>query len=509
MNTNAIETKKQPENVNASRKKSRAEYRREQKADRKAAEKEARRSKAPCKNRTQNAEELKKKAEEIMEGLKAQTWRDLETRGRFDHDRKLSFIKDHMLIVGCDIGSEKHYFRAIDSRGIELGKKAVAFPNSEEGYKAAREWAAGIAALHNKTQIVLGFEPTGHYWFTLISWMVAHGVSAVQVNPYAVKCTKEVSDNSQLKDDRKDPKVIAELVKNGNYGMPYLPEGVYAEMREYAMLRDQLMEDRIRDINRLHRNLKYLFPEYTEVFQKIDGAFSLELLKKAPMPKDMLELGEDGIRAIWKEAGLKGRGYTKAAEIVILAARTIGLKGRDSSGGMAIRMLAARIQETTKDMGEAEAALMEKCRELPHAENILEIKGIGWDIMSGILAQLGDIRRFDSAKEIQKMSGLGLVECSSGKHKGETKISRRGRKRLRYWLFQGAKSVVAHSREFQELHAYYTTRPQNPLKKMQSLIAIACKLLRVIYTMLKTGCQYDPDKMMRDIIRPQEGGQAA
>ena len=84
---------------------------------------------------------------------------------------------------------------------------------------------------------------------------------------------------------------------------------------------------------------------------------------------------------------------------------------------------------------------------------------------------------------------MGLVASSSGKHKGETKISHRGRKRLRYWLFQAEKSAVAHAEEFKELHVYYTTREKNPLKKMQSLIAIACKLLRIIFTILKKGIQ--------------------
>ena len=55
--------------------------------------------------------------------------------------------------------------------------------------------------------------------------------------------------------------------------------------------------------------------------------------------------------------------------------------------------------------------------------------------------------------------------------------------------------------EFKELHVYYTTREQNPLKKMQSLIAIACKLLRIIFTILKKGIKYDPQKMLKDIRR--------
>ena len=135
------------------------------------------------------------------------------------------------------------------------------------------------------------------------------------------------------------------------------------------------------------------------------------------------------------------------------------------------------------------------------ALTILEIKGVGENILAGIVAEMGDISRFDDVKEIQKLSGMSLVACSSGKHKGQTKISHRGRKRLRYWLFQAAKSAVSHAEEFKELHVYYTTRADNPLKKMQSLIVIACKILRVIYTILKTGKDYDLQKMLKDIKR--------
>ena len=60
-----------------------------------------------------------------------------------------------------------------------------------------------------------------------------------------------------------------------------------------------------------------------------------------------------------------------------------------------------------------------------------------------------------------------------------------------------------HDEHFKQLHEYYTTRKDNPLKKMQSLIVIACKLLRIIYTMLKKGIHYDPEKMMADIVRPE------
>ena len=449
-------------------------------------------------------QELLKKAEVIKANLSASTWRELETNGKFDKNAKLSFISDDMLILGCDVGSETHYMRAIDTRGRELSKSAFSFSNDSEGFLSAKEWALELAAKYDKSQIVLGLEPTGHYWFCLATWMVSNGISVVQVNPYAVKQTKEVEDNSQLKDDTKDPKLIANLVKDGNFGMPYLPEKLYAELRRLSMFRDQLNEDRIRSLNRLHREMKIYFPEYKEALGKVDGAFSLELLKQAPFPDDLTVLGEEGIRQIWHDAKLRGRGYSRAGEILGYAETSVGIRDGADAARTAVKWFVGKIQELDAELAAVETQLSRKCLEIPHTGNILEISGIGENTLSGILAQMGDISRFDDVKEIQKLSGLGLVACSSGKHKGETRISHRGRKRLRYGLFQAAKSVVAHAEEFKELHIYYTTRADNPLKKMQSLIVIACKLLRIIFAILKNGTVYDPKKMLKDIKRPQK-----
>lgn len=446
--------------------------------------------------------ELNKRIASVEANIKAFTWEQLEINGKFTKNDKLAFISDDTLIIGCDVGSDTHYLRAIDTRGRELSKDAYPFANSAEGFQNARNWALRIAAEHDKKKLVLGLEPTGHYWFCLAAWMISNGISVVQVNPYAVKQTKEVEDNSQMKDDRKDPKVIANLVKDGNYGMPYLPENLYADLRRLSMLRDQLIEDRIRNINRLHREMKIYFPEYIDAFGNIDGAFSLEILRQVPLPEDILALGFDGLREIWRKVKLRGCGYNKAESIMKYAAESVGLRHGTSAGKEAIKWFASQILEISAKLKEVEMLLHTKCCELPNAENILEIEGIGSNLLTGILAEMGDIARFDEAKEIQKLSGLGIVACSSGKHQGETKISYRGRKRLRYWLFQAARSVVVHAEEFTMLHKYYTTRPDHPLKNMQSLIAIACKLLRIIFALLRTGNKYTPDKMLNDIRRP-------
>ncbi|MQN01486.1 MAG: IS110 family transposase [bacterium LCO1.1] len=106
----------------------------------------------------------------------ASTWKELDS-GQFDKNDKLSFISDNMLIVGCDIGSETHYVRAIDTRGRELSKEPFSFSNSKEGFESARRWMLELAAINNKDQIVMGLEPTGHYWFCIACWMISHGIT--------------------------------------------------------------------------------------------------------------------------------------------------------------------------------------------------------------------------------------------------------------------------------------------------------------------------------------------
>lgn len=121
--------------------------------------------------------------------------------------------------------------------------------------------------------------------------MVSEEISVAQVN-HAVRQSKEIEDNSRLKDDRKVPKFIANLVKDGSCGMSYLLEDIYATLRRMSVIRTQLTEDSIRNINRLHREMKIYFLEYVNAFGKPERAFVLEILKAVPIPSDILASGQ-------------------------------------------------------------------------------------------------------------------------------------------------------------------------------------------------------------------------
>ena len=110
--------------------------------------------------------------------------------------------------------------------------------------------------------------------------------------------------------------------------------------------------------------------------------------------------------------------------------------------------------------------------------------------IAGFIVEVGDIRCFKSPKQIPKYAGLELVENSSRKHKGKTRINKRGRRKLRRVLYQVMIPLLARNKEFREIYNYYVTRVKNPLKRRQAMVAVSCKLIRVFYTILTKGVDY-------------------
>jgi len=417
-------------------------------------------------------------------------------------NKKIQQVKETTMVVGIDVGSEKHYFRAFNWRGIELTKKPIPFSNSMVGFNAFHEEVKRLMEQNDLEEILVGFEPTGHYWFNLGQFLSGKNIRFVMVNPLHVHRTKELDDNSPSKNDRKDPRVIANLVRDGRYFYTYMPTGVYAELRNASNRRFVLTEEFIRSKNRLQKWIAVYFPEYKGIYTHIDSKGGLMVLKTAPTPEEIIKLGINGIIRIWKDAKLRGNGHKKAMLIVNAASQSIGLTEGLEEARMEIQDLIEDYELQLKRLEKVNSLIENLCSQIKYVDKLLEIKGIGMITIAGFIAEVGDITRFDNAKELQKLAGLELVADSSGKHNGKTRISKRGRKRLRYLLVQAAVSVIGKNEEFRQIHEYYTTRNSNPLKKMQSIIAVACKLIRVFHVILTKGKNYDASKMLEDIKRP-------
>ena len=417
-------------------------------------------------------------------------------------NEKIRQVTESSMVIGVDIASETHWARAFDWRGVELGK-AISFENDAGGFNQFTRWASDLAKREKKEGVVVGAEPTGHYWFTLAAYLKDHHVRLVLVNPYHVKRSKELDDNHPSKSDRKDPKTIAKLVLEGRFIEPYIPEGIYAELRVAMNCRQRILRELTATKNQIQRWLKIYFPEYKTVFGNYAGAGSLALLKTAPMPADLVKLEAEGINQIWRKMKLRAVGEKRAQQAYEAAKKSVGCTQGGTAARIELKLLLEDYDAKLRQYEDVMRTVTALCEQLPEVKRLMEIKGIGLVTVASILAEVGDIRRFDSPRQLQKLAGLAITENSSGKHRGQTGISRRGRSRLRAALFLAAIALVKNNPEFRSLHHYYTTRPENPLKKKQSIIAMSCKLIRVLYAITTKGCAYDPEKLLADIHRNQ------
>ena len=322
----------------------------------------------------------------------------------------------------------------------------------------------------------------------------------VQENPYHVKRAKELDDNSPSKSDCKDPKTIAMLVKDGRYQIPYMPQGLFAELRKANNLREEWLVKSWTVKNKVQRWIDTYNPEFTDVFKSWEGKAALLTLREMPLPGMITKLPAEDIVSIWRTEVKRAVGLKRAQELKEATMYSVGVKEGTEMALYEIRLLMKEYHEVQNILEGIEARLEELVLTIPGAARLLEIKGIGIKTAAGFLAEIGDINRFSHPKQIIKLAGLNLRENSSGTHKGLTTITKRGRSRLRAILFRAMLPLVAKNAEFNVLHKHYTTRKENPIKKKQSLIALCSRFIRIAYTLITRNVEYNPVKALGGIV---------
>lgn len=173
------------------------------------------------------------------------------------------------------------------------------------------------------TEAIVGSEPTGHYWFNLGDHLVACGHKLAIVNPFHVKCARELDDNSPSKSDRKDPKTIAMLVKDGRYRDVYIPVGVYQELRELVCERARAQERLGSLKNQIVRWLDIHFLEFTTVFKDWSKQAAWLALRHFSTPQRMVDAGAQEILRTWREE-MKRPSRKRAEQLCLVASQSVG-----------------------------------------------------------------------------------------------------------------------------------------------------------------------------------------
>jgi transposase len=401
-------------------------------------------------------------------------------------------ISDKHLVVGVDIAQQVHVARAVNFRGIVVGDP-LSFENNEEGFTKLLQWINELKETKNFNTSIVGMEPTGHYWLNLSKWLYEQNVDVVTVNPHLVKKNKENRDNTQSKSDKKDALVIADMVKNGYYAFIRPTPEAFEKLRVLMANRDVIVKRLVSSINQLNRWVDLIFPELRQVFKDIKGKGAIATLRLFPTPIELRSMEAQDIVEGWKTKMKRHAGLKKAHSLVELAKHSVGNQQAHDAYKLHLEQLLEEFDLATVQLERVEKEVTGVLEQITFANKLLAIKGISEISLAGILGEAGDLSGFSHGNSLLRHAGLHLAEASSGKWKGQIVISKRGRSRLRRFLYLATMSLVMNNSEFKELHS--NNVKVKKMKKMKSIMKLLGKLARILVGISRKNESYCPNKV--------------
>ncbi|WP_330217412.1 IS110 family transposase [Paenibacillus mucilaginosus] len=379
-------------------------------------------------------------------------------------------------------------------RGIVLTKRPILFSNDLAGFEHLEQSIRKLQKMHGMNDVVVGMESTGHYWFNIANWLVGQGIDVALVNPMTTKRNKENRDNSPSKSDPKDALVIADAVSRGFY-TPFAPKDeAFRRIRVMVTNREHWVVKSGRIKNRIHRWLDIRFPEYRQAFDDIFSDRSLATLRRFPAPSDILQLTSEQMVQIWSEYMTRPggeRGKNKALELQSLARHSVGDTSALEEDKWELRHLIEEYERIRRIIDEADQMIEKALPEIPCSDLIRSV-GASVPATAAILAFGGDLRKLSHGKQLLRKAGLNLAERSSGKYKGQIKLTKRGNSLLRKHLYFTVFHLLSFNGAFQAMHVHNTEVKR--MTKMQSMMKLIGKLARILVALAREGQAFSPDK---------------
>lgn len=391
-----------------------------------------------------------------------------------------------MISIGIDISKYYHivHFKMDDDKN-----KFLKIENNREGFnKLLNE-----LNLLDKDNMVIGMESTGHYWKSIALDLEKNGYKIQLVNAHHVKKYKEIDDNTPNKNDYKDSRIISQLIANkkGLHANIYNDRGIYSEIKSAFDCRYRIVEDLKRDKLLIRTLIERYFPEYESIFKSgIWIKSSINLL----LNYGFCGLTEDNLNDIDSLLIKISKGHIKrgvAKKIINLFKSTIGLKEGLVEANFELQYRMDRLvksQEQLDNITKRLETYLEKTEEWKYLKSV---PGIGIVFGSGLLAELGDISKYNRSSALTKMAGLNLTCNESGTIKGKYSISRRGRSKLRHIAYMIALNLVKHDKN---VNKYYKNKISKGKPPVSILVKISDKALRMVHNLVNNKCYYDSNK---------------
>lgn len=408
---------------------------------------------------------------------------------------------DKKVFIGIDVGRVKNSINIIDSNGKSISKKSLEIANDYYGFLKLKE-EIDILSFDFKfsyDEVIVGVESTGHYWFNLKDYLDSVGILTVMIKTDAVKHRRALEEGQKGKNDTLDARVIASCLRNGNYNFIREHERERRALQKLTRLRDDCSVNVATLKNKITRCIDICNPVYFKIFETLNVRTGIGILKYYPFPHSILNES-------LKEIAEKVKLYTSRPDVKLIKLYKEECEVfceyiKESTYVEKIELL----NYLNKYLNEKEykEKLDEDIKEI--ARNIIplynefeKIKGIPIIQLISIISEIGDIRNFKNTRTILAYLGLSIRGNSSGKYIGEKRINKAGSRIVRKHLFNITDCLLRHNEYFRVAYCYYKSYDhKQPKVKREMQIALLCKVVRVIYGMLKYNSLFSYEEMFK------------
>jgi len=379
-----------------------------------------------------------------------------------------------MWFCGIDVAKHKHVALVVDEKGAVV-KPAFAFANDRQGFDAL---LAVLASLGGPVSVAM--EATGHYWLALYEELTRQEYPVSVLNPLQIAAYRR-SGIRKVKSDTVDAFWIADYVRIANPAITTQDIPTLLQLRELSRFRFGLTEQ-IGDIKRqILAVLDRVFPEYEALFSTVFLKSSRELLKEAATADEIAGFDLTELSRILHTSSRGRFGMAKAVAIQEAAQRSVGVSFLADAIRIKMRCLLEQIDLLELQRAQLDAELAALMAQIP--QYITSIPGVGPVTGAAILAEIGDVRRFERVEQLVAYAGIDPSVYQTGQFQAtQAHMSKRGSPYLRHALWLAAGMAIQHD---DELRAYYQARRAAGKPHGTVLGAVCRKLLARIYIILK------------------------
>ena len=281
--------------------------------------------------------------------------------------------------------------------------------------------------------------------------------------------------------------MIADVLRLGRALSIVVPEGDAAYLRRLNNARERHVGERTALLNQMQQLVFIMFPEFKQVIKKMRGKTVRFILNKYTTPDKISALDKEAFGEEMRKKSMGKFGSKDAELLITLAQETVGIKEGVAGVALDIKHIIAQLDALDRFIAEIEAEMALTLGRIPSSARLLSIKGLGVVSTAGLIGEVGDFSKFRTQSEIMKLAGLDLYEISSGKRKGQRRISKRGRSLIRKILYYAAVLMI---RKNGIMYDYYERLTGRGMVRMRALVAVARKLLCIIHAIMRDDRDY-------------------